>query len=82
MIGISKNFDPNSQFKSLAEQEAQSSTTKRRNQNIEDYETGKNKDMELNTTESAKGGEDVNLEEAFVSTTEQIDAEKEAKKTD
>jgi hypothetical protein len=73
MIGISKNFDPKSQFKSLAEQEAQSSTTKRRNQNIEDYETGKNKDMELNTTESAKGGEDVNLEkQPFVASHEKV----------
>ena len=73
MIGISKNFDPNSQFKSLADQEAASSTTKRRNQNIEDYETGKNKDMELNTTESAKGGEDVNLEkQPFVASHEKV----------
>ena len=73
MIGISKNFDPNSQFKSLAEQEAQSSITKRRNQSIEDYELGKNKGMELNTTESAKGGEGVNLEEKpFVASHEKV----------
>ena len=75
-----KNFDPNSQFKSLAEQEAQSSTTKRRNQNIEDYELGKNKGLDLDTTNSAKGGEEVNLDtENFVSTTAKNDAEKKAK---
>ena len=73
MIGISKNFDPNSQFKSLAEQEAASATTERKQQNIEDYKTGKYKDMELNTTESAKGGEDVNLEkQPFVASHEKV----------
>ena len=58
MIGISKNFDSKSQFKSLAEQEAQSSTTKRRNQNIEDYETGKNKELELDNEPSNKTNPD------------------------
>lgn len=73
MIGTSKMLDPNSQFKSLAEQEAASATTERKQQNIEDYKTGKYKDMELNTTESAKGGEDVNLEkQPFVASHEKV----------
>ena len=73
MIGTSKMLDKDSQFKSLAEQEAASATTERKQQNIEDYKTGKNKDMELNTTESAKGGEDVNLEkQPFVASHEKV----------
>ena len=72
-IGISKMLDKDSQFKSLAEQEAASATTERKQQNIEDYQTGKNKDMELNTTESAKGGKDVNLEkQPFVASHEKV----------
>ena len=73
LIGTSKMLDENSQFKSLAEQEAASATTERKQQNIEDYKTGKYKDMELNTTESAKGGEDVNLEkQPFVASHEKV----------
>ena len=73
LIGTSKMLDKDSQFKSLAEQEAASATTERKQQNIEDYKTGKYKDMELNTTESAKGGEDVNLEkQPFVASHEKV----------
>lgn len=78
MIGISKNFDSKSQFKSLADQEAQSSTTKRRNQNIEDYELGKNKQMELDDELSNKTNEDgtAKIEKTQV---EIVDEEKVAK---
>ena len=73
LIGTSKMLDENSQFKSLAEQEAASATTERKQQNIEDYKTGKYKDMELNTTESAKGGKDVNLKkQPFVASHEKV----------
>jgi hypothetical protein len=75
MIGISKNFDPNSQFKSLAEQEAQSSTTKRRNQNIEDYETGKNKELELDNEPSNKTNTD-GTAKITRSTAQKVDDEK------
>ena len=78
MIGISKNFDPNSQFKSLAEQEAQSSTTKRRNQNIEDYETGKNKELELDNEPSNKTNTDGTAKIAK-STAQKVDDEEAVK---
>jgi hypothetical protein len=81
MIGISKNFDPNSQFKSLAEQEAQSSTTKRRNQNIEDYETGKNKELELDNEPSNKTNTD-GTAKITTSTAQKVDEENTAKKTE
>tara|TARA_R110001592_G_scaffold152900_1_gene380821 strand:- start:1176 stop:1967 length:792 start_codon:yes stop_codon:yes gene_type:complete len=70
LIGVSKNYDPKSQFKSAADQEAQSSTTKRRNQNIEDYELGKNKQMELDDELSKKT--DVNGD-AIITSTQKVD---------
>ena len=81
MIGISKNFDPNSQFKSLADQEAQIATTKRKNQNIEDYETGKNKKLELDSETSNKTNTD-GTANITKSTAQKVDEENAAKKTD
>jgi len=81
MIGISKNLDPNSQFKSIAEQEAQSSTTKRRNQNIEDYKLARDKELELEDELSSKTNTD-GTAKITKSQTEIVDEENAAKKVD
>ena len=78
LIGTSKMLDENSQFKSLAEQEAASATTERKQQNIEDYKTGKNKELELDDELSNKTNTD-GTAKITKSTAEKVDEENAAK---